>query len=128
MGIGRDSGKRAPRVGPYSTRAVLMALDRRTRESALARSTHAELVAHVGGHPTPPQALIIQLVVLRTLRIALLVNRLGVGELTEHDDRTLNAWMNSMRSDLLALGIRAPEKSVPSLEAYLVTREKDLAA
>jgi len=54
------SGKAAHRVGPYSKPNGLAKLDHRTREAKFMAEVRAQLLAHVGGRPTPPQVALIE--------------------------------------------------------------------
>jgi hypothetical protein len=127
--LSKTSGRKLPRkrAGPYQARAGLMALDRRSREAKFAAQVRASLIEHVGGNPSAPQMLLIQLASLRALRIGLLASKLETDSWTEHDDRHLNATANSLRADLQALGMREPERQIPSIEQYLIGRKRRAA-
>jgi hypothetical protein len=105
------------KVGPFSRDRALTTLDKRTKAGRVLRTTIADLTRHVGGHPSPAEALIIQSAALKATRLYLLSEKLlAGGELGEDGDHHCLAWLNSMRQDLTALGLASRIKDVtPSL-------------
>jgi len=80
-------------------------------------ATRSELVAHVGGNPSPGQRAIIK----RAARLALYIElmdakALPAGGMSERDSRQYLAWSNSFIRAVRELGRRgAVEKAVPSI-------------
>jgi hypothetical protein len=119
---------KARRAGPYSRRAALANLDKRTREGTFAREVRTALIEHVGGKPTAPQMLLIQLATLKALRIALLSDVVAQQtDVTERNDRQLVSWMNSLRRDLETLGLARPAERIPGIRELLLERAKTAA-
>lgn len=73
------------------------------------------------GDPTPPQRILINGAAFKTLRIALFADRMlnEPGALSENSDHNLLAWSNSLRLDLVALGLERRERQVLDLASYL---------
>jgi hypothetical protein len=106
-------------VGPFSRDQSLTAIDRRTKPGRVLKATINELVAQIGD-PSPAQRLIIQSAALKAVRLSLLTeNLLGGDVLAEGSDHHALAWLNSLRLDLVALGLERREKPVLDLAAYL---------
>ena len=96
------------------------------------RETKAALVAHVGGHPTATQKLVIDRAVQLSLRIALLDAKQSDGGMTEHDSRTYLAWVSSLNRLLRELGPATPspaERTPTTLQDHVARRvaERDAA-
>ena len=103
------------KVGPFSRDRALSVLDKRTKAGRVLRTTISDLTAHVGGLPSPAEALIIQSAAVKATRLFLLSEKLLAGGDIGNDGQAL-AWLNSMRQDLTALGLAARIKDVtPSL-------------
>jgi hypothetical protein len=84
------------RAGPYS-RLDLPTFSGKTREGALLRGVSAELVKHVGGHPSATQAVLIAAAAQLRVRISLMDRRFSETQTqTEHDSRTYLAWVGSL--------------------------------
>jgi hypothetical protein len=84
------------RRGPYS-RTDLPGFSGKTREGAFLRGVRAELVKHVGGHPTPTQAALIEAGAQLRLRISMMDRKVAVeGTQTEHDSKTYLAWIGGL--------------------------------
>jgi hypothetical protein len=105
------------KVGPFSRDRALSTIDKRTKAGRVLRTTVSDLTAHVGGHPSPAEALIIQSAALKATRLYLLSEKLlDGGEIGDDGDHHALAWLNSMRQDLTALGLASRVKDVtPSL-------------
>ena len=117
----RGAYRKTHRLGAYSQGKALINVDRRTREGKFATAVESELLAHLGGAPTAPQRLIVQLASMKALRIALLTDVvLSADAINERDDRQLVAWMNSLRLDLVTLGIERQAEHSPRLKDVLL--------
>lgn len=117
---------RAGNAGPFSRDTTLSTIDRRTRAGRVLRSVEADLLKHIGGSATITQRLLVQSAALKATRLMLLSQKLlDHGDLSEGSDHHALAWMNSLRLDLVALGVGITGKGAkakpdaPSLEAYL---------
>jgi hypothetical protein len=107
------------KAGPFSTDQALTALDRRTKAGRIMKTVVGELMAHLGD-ATAPQRLIVQSAALKAVRLALLTDNLLAGEPpSEGSDHHALAWMNSMRLDLMALGLERKAPPTLNLAEYL---------
>jgi len=70
--------------------------DGRTREARMLRAIRAELAAHVGGHPSPTQAALIEAGAQLQLRIAMMDRKVAEGGMNDHDSRTYLAWVGAL--------------------------------
>lgn len=113
--------------GVYSRRDQLWELDERTREAQFMRSIREELTAHVGGHPSVTERLLIERCVMLSLKCAQIDARILAGEpFTDHDHRHGLAWMNALRRSLLELGLQphAPEAKASDLSDWIINRSR----
>lgn len=99
------------RVGPFSKGRNISSLDRRTKAGRVLRTTIADLRDHLGGHPSPAEALLVQSASLKATRLYLLSEKLLAGGEIGNDGMML-AWLNSMRQDLTALGLQRRERDI----------------
>jgi hypothetical protein len=97
-------------------------LDGRTKLARALRAVEGDLVSAVGGNPTPQETIIIQRVVYKLARCTMFEAASLNGQGKPADEHYL-AWANSLRLDLVALGLQRREKQVMSLHAYLATKE-----
>jgi len=105
--VSKSTASKKPKPGPFSRDRALASVDRRSKAGRTFKSTIAALADHIGGNPTPAQALIIQSAALKATRLFLLSERLLSGdELGEKSDHHALAWLNSLRLDLQALGLQ----------------------
>jgi hypothetical protein len=104
---------------------ALATVDRRTRAGRVLRTVEADLVDHLGGHPSAAEMLIIRSAAIKATRLALLSEKLLSGEdLSDHANDHALAWLNSMRLDLSALGLNRRVKDVsPSLGDILASHK-----
>jgi hypothetical protein len=109
-------------IGPHSTKGSIAALDSRTKVAKLLKAVTNDLLDHLGD-PTAPQRLIVQGAALKVIRIALFADRILNDEtaLSEKSDHNLLAWSNSLRLDLVALGLERRGKPTIALASYLAT-------
>ena len=112
------------RLGPYSRPHVLSQVDGRCRVGKTIREFAADLARHIGGNPTPAQRVLIREASIKNARIGLMVDQiLDGGELGDDlASRQYLAWSNSLRRDLEALGLKAPEQKQPELGQFLAAR------
>ena len=120
-------------IGATSRRNAIRRLDGRTAEARYLKQVRNELFAHVGGHPTAPQKLLIERVAVDMLRLQLFDYEMALGTLSEHDARAAHALRNSVRLALRDLGLEprpVPATPAPSplhtliLNATAVARRK----
>jgi hypothetical protein len=114
--MARDRHKRP---GPFSRDQSLTDVDRRTRAGRVLKSVVKELMDHVGD-ATAPQRLLVQAAAVKATRLALLTDQLLDGTpQSEGSDHHALAWLNSMRLDLMALGLEKKRLGTLDLTAYL---------
>lgn len=103
----------------------LATVDRRTKAGRVLRTVEADLVDHVGGHPSAAEMLLIRSASIKATRLSLLSEKLLSGEdLSAHADDHSLAWLNSLRLDLSALGLARRVKDVsPSLSDLMATHK-----
>jgi hypothetical protein len=95
-------------------------LDQRTKLAKALRAVEGELVAALGGDPTPQEQILIQRVGYKLARITLFEAATLTGESpSDHVDKVYLAWSNSLRLDLQALGLERRQKDVTELTAYM---------
>ena len=113
-----------PRYGPYSTPTSLTRVDGRCRVARQIREFTKALVQHVGGTPTPAQAVLIREASLKNAKVVMLADKILEGAEFDLDlaSRCYLAWSNSLRHDLAALGLSQPEKQVANLSDFLAKR------
>jgi hypothetical protein len=112
------------RAGPYS-RLNLPTFSGKTREGAFLRGVRAELVAHVGGHPTATQAALIEAAAQLRVRITLMDRKFSeTHEQTDHDTRVYLAWVGSLARLMTRLdSLKGTAKREPAnLQDYLSAR------
>ena len=111
------------RVGLHSTPERLARADGRTGEGRLLKMVRQELVAHVGGSPSTPQAMLIEVIALKAMRLGMVSEayKAGAGELGKVDETFLKL-SGSLREDLRLLGMERPAQEAPSLVRYLEGR------
>jgi hypothetical protein len=92
-------------LGPHSRRHRLGYLDGRTFEARLYRQFRDDLITHVGGTPSIPQAAIIERCAWIRVRLALMDTKIASADLTEQDSHCYLAWANSLGRLLARLGL-----------------------
>ena len=110
-----------PRYGPYSTPTSLTRVDGRCRVARQIREFTKALVQHVGGTPTPAQAVLIREASLKNAKVVMLADKILEGVELDLDlaSRCYLAWSNSLRHDLALLGVDRPEVQAPTIVGYL---------
>ncbi len=91
---------------------MLSRLDRRTKSGRLMRKIEGDLASDLGGEPTTAERLLIQATAVKAVRLALLSEKLLEGDEPGEDGHHALAWFNSMRLDLVALGLQRRAKLV----------------
>lgn len=108
--------------GQQSRQARFLTLDESTPAGRVLRTVIDDLTDQLGGEPTAAEALLIQAVAIKATRLFLLGKKLlglGDNEVMKSDDHAL-AYLNSMRCDLLALGLGRRTKDVtPNLPEFI---------
>ncbi len=90
------------------------------------RQTRLDLTDQIGGDPSPAQALIIQSAAVKATRLFLLSDKLlSGGEIGDATDHNLLAWLNSLRLDLMALGLERRLKDVTPTLAEILRSHND---
>ena len=120
----------SPNPGPYSRLlrrgAIGKLADGRSTLGRFIRHLEAELVAHVGGHPTITQRLLIARLIKTHVQLDLLDEKLGRGDWTMNDSRTYGGLLSAMRLTTRELGLQPtegpldPSKSVHRIEVCVV--------
>ena len=88
-----------------------------------ARRLRAELIAHVGGKPSPVQRALIETAYQLRLKLAVFDARfIELGGLSDHGRREYLAFVNSFCRVLDRLGFAPAPEPPPSLENYLSAR------
>jgi hypothetical protein len=115
--------RRRPRLGPYSKPHALTTVDGRCRVARTIREFAHELVKHIGA-PTPAQRVLIREASIKNAKLGMLVDRILDGTQPDLDiaSRCYLAWSNSLRRDLEALGLKAPEQKAPELGQFLAAQ------
>jgi hypothetical protein len=111
---------RTREIVPESKRGALVKVDQRTKKARLLRETRAALIGHVGGNPSVVERALIERAVWQTLRVAQYDAKVATGEtLSEDEDRTHLAWVNSLSRTLARLGLKGTAVKTPSLAELL---------
>jgi hypothetical protein len=116
-------GKKRPRgIGAHAYAYTISSIDRRTKQGRLITKVRAELLEHVGPHPSPVQRMLIQRACVLSLRLAQIDKKIyEEREFTLVDNNYTVAWQNALTRTLVALGVHqeAARNGVASLEAVL---------
>lgn len=113
------TGSRARKPGPFSRDESLVVLDDRTRADRVMKGVIRALSEQIGD-PTTAQGLLIQSAALKATRLSLLSEQLLTGAPpSEGSDHHALAWLNSLRLDLMALGLERRERQILDLNGYL---------
>jgi hypothetical protein len=113
------SASRRRHPGPFSRDQAITDVDRRTREGRFLKTVTTELINHLGD-ATAPQRLLVQAAALKATRMMLLTDQLLAGvPLSEGSDHHALAWLNSMRPDLMAIGLERKGPASIDLREYL---------
>lgn len=97
-------------IGPHSRRfrrgVIGDSVDGRSAIGRLIRRLETELVAHVGGHPTIVERLLIERAIRLYLRLDLLEQKAASGNWTDVDGRTYGGCLNAFRLTCRELGLK----------------------
>ncbi len=110
------SKRRSP--GPFSKDRAIVRMDKRTRAGRIMRTIRADLIDHCGGVPSAAERILIESAALKATRLHLISERVINGAAFEagESEKTIS-WANSLRLDLVALGLERRMKDVtPSLD------------
>jgi hypothetical protein len=120
---------RLPSSSPYLTRTFSFSiLNMDTAEGRFAADIYLALTEQLGGDLTAAQQLLVQSTALTALRCELLSRAVfaAPGCSTTCNENHLLAWLNSLRRDLVALGIAAQPVIDPAatLSAFISTAQR----
>lgn len=110
------------RIGMFSSQRAVREIDGRTREAKIVNATIADLTEQVGGNPSAAQKLLIHATAVVVLRIRCALDKYGSGANIESLDKHFVSLQNSLRLNLITLGLEPATERVPSLERYLEAR------
>lgn len=94
-------------------------LDGRTRLAKALNQLRRELTADLGAAPSRAQRLIIDRVVFKSARLGFFEQGYLRGEVSDGANATYIALANSLRLDLMALGLERRERQCLDLKEYL---------
>ncbi len=114
--------KRRENLGQYSTNASLASADGRTKLGKTMATFRDALIEHVGGNPSAPEMLIINAAVTKAVRLQLGQEK-ALRDATEQDSHNWLAWSESLRRDLIALGLESRKDAPIDLRDYIRERE-----
>lgn len=100
-------------------------LDQRSKLAKALRVTTDALIETIGGKPSPPQRILIDRAVYKMARCSLFESATLAGE--NGSDEHYLAWANSLRLDLIALGLDQVDSPVPSLQDYIASHAQQAA-
>ena len=106
------SKTKARQVGPYSRDEVLSRVDRRTAVGKVMTAVERELTSDLGGDPTMGERLLIQAVAVKAARLHMLSDDLLSGDEPGGDGHHCLAWLNSLRLDIVALGLKRRARDI----------------
>lgn len=116
--------KRAKPVGPYSASKVIAEADIRTLPGRYVTGVRDRLIAHVGGDPTEPQQLLIDGATVKACRLAMLAQRMNDPDKLGEDAHQFLAWSNSLRLDMLALGLDRGARPIMTIEQHTAAKRR----
>jgi len=91
-------------------------LDQRSKLARAMRAVKADLTMAVGNDPSPQRRMLIDRCIYKLFRLTLFEAATLAGE--KGADEHYLAWANSLRLDLLALGLDHMKPKTPDLAAY----------
>jgi hypothetical protein len=99
-----------PRPWHHRHRNCFRAIDGRLAEGKLERRVIRDLVEHVGGSPTAPQRILIELSAKLTVALAVMSDKLVTkGCIDEAESKYYLAWVGHLRRNLETLGLKQPQ-------------------
>ena len=99
-------------------------LDGRTTLSKALNQLMRELTADLGENPSRAQQLIIERVVFKSARLGFFEQGMLRGEVPDSANVPYIALANSLRLDLMALGLQRQEKKYVTLQGYLKKKKE----
>ena len=115
------------RIGAFSKRLAFSDLDGRTNAGKYVNSIKQDLEVQIG-NPSPGQQILIKLVAIKMLRCEMIYERVlsqpDGGDLQDRVENYFLAWSNSVRRDLIALGVL--ESPGDGIDALLSIRPADM--
>jgi hypothetical protein len=108
---GRLGKRNKPQIGPFSRDRSIVTVDLRYRAGRILKQVRDDLTQQLGGAPTAAEALMIQAASVKAVRLYMMSDvLLERGDI--HSDEKALSWANSMRMDLMALGLKARPRVV----------------
>jgi hypothetical protein len=89
-------------------------LDQRSKLAKAIRSVEGELVTAIGGNPSPQEIILIQRACYKVMK-CVLYEAASLNEEGKSTDEVYLSWANSLRQDLVALGLARRQKDVTDL-------------
>ena len=107
--------KTALNIGPNSSARRLENIDGRRWQSKFLVEVRTELTATLGGpeHATYGQQMLVGLASVKALRLQLISEEIMSGNASLENERRFVWFSNSLRRDLMALGLDRPSKAPP---------------
>jgi hypothetical protein len=102
------------RIGPRSSDKALLKQDGRTRIARLLRDCRAALIEHIGGDPNPAEKLLIEQAAVKVARLQLGSERV-LENPADSDFGHWLSWSESLRRDLISLGLESRKEATPRL-------------
>jgi hypothetical protein len=95
-------------------------IDGRRAEAYRMKEVRADLVSHVGGHPTVTQALLIDRIAVLLLRMELMdAEALRGSAMSDKDAKAYLGWNNTVSRMLRQLGLKGAANRGPTLADYI---------
>jgi hypothetical protein len=110
------------RVKPMGANAAKR-VDGRTSEARMMRRLRADLVAHVGDHPSTAQMILIETAARLQMHLAVMDRKfMENGDMTPFDSKRYTAWANTLTRTLVRLGLKGAAAAAPTLAEHLAGR------
>ena len=129
---GPSDRRKRVQLGPYSRAlrrgSIRDSIDGRSNVGRFIRDLEAQLISHVGGHPTITQQLLIDRLVRCTIQLDQLDDKLLGKNWTDLDSRTYNGLINRQRLLLRELGLQphqAPPPTLVDVQARWATKMRE---
>lgn len=91
----------------YSVPVRWAGITARSPEGRLIKGARADLIAQVGGQPSPAQRIVIERAVMLTVQLARMdAKALAGGAMSDHATREYLAWSNTLTRLLARLGLK----------------------
>jgi hypothetical protein len=129
---GPSEHRKRVQFGPYSRKlrrgSIRDSIDGRSNVGRFIRDLESQLVAHVGGHPTITQHLMIDRLIRCTLQLDQLDDKLLGKNWTDLDVRTYGGLINRQRLLARELGLQphqAPPPTLADVQARWATKVRE---